>query len=282
MLSASTRALAAELIRWVDDDGALYMRPAEQAWQAVARVIQAPRSDIAWVKRATSELVDDKHLVLETGRVVIRNFKVAQGIVESAEVISQQRSKEAERKARWRASRKNSGSAEADETGQETGHVPRDMTGHVPGDSGTGSCAPAPAYAREQAPAPAPPSSVPFRSVPFPSTTPRGGGLVAEVVAVMRTELGDRYDAIPSPHDLAVSLLNRLRSDAPDAPDRLDVIREAARDVAQARKVDNVESLLIHKAEKYDDPVVLARVQATRSASGGGDASVLRKGSVRF
>lgn len=193
-LKASARALAGELLRWVDDDGAIYSRSGEDPVATVFRVIQADRSEREWVRSATKILLEDKHLVTEADRITIRNFKVAQGIVESAEALSVKRSKEAEKKARQRAAKRaaeqspdepeDSGAPVPRDTpghvpGTTRGHVPGTTRGHVPGDIERDNAGDTQARARTrvgaQASAGAP--TGPFRSVPFPSlgetNTPR-------------------------------------------------------------------------------------------------------------
>lgn len=165
-LKASVRALAAELLRWVDDDGAIKLRPGEGPWQAIARVIQADRSDFAWVKNGVSELLRVRHLVAETERVFIRNFPVAQGIVETADERSLRRAKEAERKARQRAANK----AKLEESRDNGSGVPSsaaDMSRGTPPGTSTQECG-------TQSPPVAPdvaagPSRAPTRAGVFPS-----------------------------------------------------------------------------------------------------------------
>lgn len=266
-MRAGSRALAAELLRWVDDDGALYLRDDEEVWQGVSRIIQAHRSEAEWVKRGVHDLITDGHLTPSgspsTDRVAIRNFKVAQGIVESAEAISQRRSKEAERKARWRASRRESGGVEGD----NAGHVPRDTTGHVPRDNGTGSGAPAPAHVRAYAGAD-PRAGAPAHSLPYPTvpTDTSGvpttrGNLEREVVEILRGELGDRFTQIADPFGFAGKLLQRARVDAENAPDRREVIAYAARRVREMRNPKSVQAVLITIVDEVRDPVAFARVK---------------------
>lgn len=110
-MRASYRALAAELLRWVDDDGAIYLRSGEDPWRAVSRLIQAGPEDRTWVQSGVRALLADGHLTTDAGedgaRLLIRNFKTAQGIIESADALSQRRARDAERKARERAAKRN-------------------------------------------------------------------------------------------------------------------------------------------------------------------------------
>lgn len=108
-------------------------------------------------------------------------------------------------------------------------------------------------------------SPLPSSSTPTVSGPP--GGLEREVVAILRAELGQRFAAIVDAHQLALVLLQKSRVDAPNAPDRRDVVRAAARDVGQAKRVENVESLLHHKVDVYRVPGAIDRAMQAKAAT---------------
>jgi hypothetical protein len=59
-LPASARALAGELLRCVDADGAFEVFEGEEPWEAVARIVRAEgRRDLAWVQRAATQLLGE-------------------------------------------------------------------------------------------------------------------------------------------------------------------------------------------------------------------------------
>jgi hypothetical protein len=107
---ASVRALAALLLVYVDDDGCIYLAPGETPAAAIARVVQAHPSERKQIAADVGALIESKandlaYLIHDDkeGRIQIRNFIAAQGLVpQSAADRSAERSKAAERQAAYR------------------------------------------------------------------------------------------------------------------------------------------------------------------------------------
>lgn len=109
----STRSLASDLIKYVDDDGCLYLAHGESPQEAVFRITQAQKHERKRVFEDVENLIrdlpdDPAFLTWEKadGRLRMRNFAAAQGLYPtSSEERSKARSQAAVRAAAWRSRR---------------------------------------------------------------------------------------------------------------------------------------------------------------------------------
>ena len=79
-LSYSARALAAMLLKHVDDRGRFVARRGEGLADAIACRVGASRGERRQIRAATAELLEDGYLVVEGPGVRIRNFHVGNGL----------------------------------------------------------------------------------------------------------------------------------------------------------------------------------------------------------
>ena len=77
MLPLYARALAAELLKFCDDQGRIYVGEREP-WEAVARLAGAEAGERRLLRQHIPLLMKDQHIVLEGGYMRIRNFERAQ------------------------------------------------------------------------------------------------------------------------------------------------------------------------------------------------------------
>jgi hypothetical protein len=78
LLSLYARSLAAELLKFVDDDGRLFVGKREP-WEAIAKVAGATAGDRRMLRKNVADLLEDGYLALDGDHLVIRNMAKAQG-----------------------------------------------------------------------------------------------------------------------------------------------------------------------------------------------------------
>lgn len=105
-LSVSARGLADELLKYADADGWLMRATREEAGEKIAFLLGARPKEHARIAEDVAELLGDSYLVIENGRVRIRNFQTAQ----------EKRSPHALRQARYRQRQKRDGESSQDVT----------------------------------------------------------------------------------------------------------------------------------------------------------------------
>lgn len=81
------------------------------------------------------------------------------------------------------------------------------------------------------------------RPLATPTAPKRKGGLEVEALETIRAELGELFASIRDPGPLVLQLLTKARVDRPNPPDRIEVLRFAARAVAQAKPPNVAASL---------------------------------------
>lgn len=109
-LPVSARGLFSELLKYVDDDGAVALGRGEKPADAVFRTVQAHKHERRRVFEDVDLLIVDGCLVVEGDRLVMPNFGVAQRIeAESADERSKKRAAAAKRQAEYRAAKRREG-----------------------------------------------------------------------------------------------------------------------------------------------------------------------------
>lgn len=117
--SVITRAIRDHLLRYVDEEGIIFVRTDNPTEDLLAAMGHVPGHVRDTVGQAIKELLEDGYLVHKGGRLSIRNLKVAQGA----------RSHEAERKAAQRLKKKIATAAGhvPDASGDSAGTIPDDV-----------------------------------------------------------------------------------------------------------------------------------------------------------
>lgn len=209
-LSLLARGVGTELLKVADDDGRVFLIPEEAPWECVARVLQAHPSDRKHLAKVVGELLadhgsdDPAYLIVEGPALRIRNFRAAQGVVGTAEEIRHERSKAAERQARYR--QKKSTGASPDVTEGVTRDVTRDGVTSRVTPTVTGGCD-TDSLARASLPSflPSPPAGESPALRPTPQEPNPGGRFAWEVISTLWPTL----DVDPNGSE-AIADLNRI------------------------------------------------------------------------
>lgn len=91
-LPVLTRGLGAELLKYADDDGRIPLHD-EEPCEAIVRIVAAHKKEREAVAAAAESLIREGYLVVEPGRIVIRNFVEAQARGTGADRQARYRSK---------------------------------------------------------------------------------------------------------------------------------------------------------------------------------------------
>jgi hypothetical protein len=118
------RGLASDLIRYAKDDGSLCdATTVDEAGAEVARILCARADEVRLIKRGVAVLLADHYLVMDKGRLIVRNHEDAQ----------ERRSPDAVRKQRQR-DRDAGRDMVRDMSRSESRDIPVAVTGHSSGD----------------------------------------------------------------------------------------------------------------------------------------------------
>jgi len=206
-LSLLARGVGTELLKVADDDGRVFLIPEEAPWECVARVLQAHPSDRKHLAKVVGELLadhgsdDPAYLIVEGSALRIRNFRAAQGVVGTAEEIRHERSKAAERQARYR--QKKSIGASPDVTEGVTRDVTRDGVTSRVTPTVTGGCD-TDSLARASLPSflPSPPAGESPALRPTPQEPNPGGQFAWEVISTLWPTLDVDPNGVEAIQDL--------------------------------------------------------------------------------
>jgi hypothetical protein len=132
LMSFAARSLRDHLLRYPSDARGVLVPSTDRPVEDLLTILSVPSRERKAVGNAIRELLKDGNLIHLDRCLSIRNFHVSQSFVEQVEG---HKSKEAERKAAWRAKQRSKSQQEQrDMSGTGTGHVP---TGTCPGQNGT-------------------------------------------------------------------------------------------------------------------------------------------------
>lgn len=118
------RGLASDLIRYARDDGSLCdATDADEAGAELARILCAKADEVKLVKRGVSVLLADRYLIIQGGRLIVRNHADAQErLSPDARRKARQRERGSDRDKERDMSRDISGGSHADGHATVTGH----------------------------------------------------------------------------------------------------------------------------------------------------------------